>query len=164
LDFKYAFHPVVELKPGETCEWKRHFEGVCAHLIWYLNSQAERSPIERFMWAHVPTIVKGINKQIVKLGFNPYSKRAVEYGLAHLEKLGIIARVSRKRVGPAIHNGFIVGPHYHSCRMVDETHCRFWCGGLQGLGFDRPGVTAGQFVFHGPACPCADCMRRYKTR
>ena len=164
MDFKYSFHPVVELQPGESCSWQHHFDKVCGHVIWYLDAQAERRPIERFVWVHIDTIVAGINKQIVKLGHKPYHKRAVEYALAHIEDLEIIARIGRKRVGAAWHHGFLVAPHRQSCHLIDETHCKFsFSLKLKSFRFDRPGVKAGEFIFHGPKCACEFCKRRYNT-
>jgi hypothetical protein len=48
--------------------------------------------------------------------------------------------------------------------MIDDSHCKFWCGGLnlKSFGYDKPGATAGEFIFHSPKCPCEDCKRRYK--
>jgi hypothetical protein len=132
LDFKYAFHPVVELAPGEICGWPKHFENVFADVIWFLDGQARRNPALGFTWVFVETILDGINKNRIKLGKKPYKKRAVEYALHLLEDLGIIVRVPGRRWKGQKRMGYFVARHDEAC-MPSGNACRFMSGDDAGL-------------------------------
>jgi len=149
-----SFRKDVPLKPGEVCDWPRHFRmGVLRDVMTYLEAQAKRHPIERFTWVRVSTILVGCSKHRKQ----PYSHAAVEAALTFLTELGIIARVSQMEIEGRICGGYLVALHDHACKPI-EGRCSFWCGGLSGLRFNKPGVRVTAAKFHGPTCDCADCV------
>jgi hypothetical protein len=130
--------------PGEECNWKRHFLYVLRELIGYLESMAVLND-SRFVLSHIDTIVAGCNQ--FRKGRKPYSKRVVEYALAFLESLGIIARVPvMEWKNPQGHlsdyRGFVIAPHAQCC-MLGDGRCTFWCGAVMGLGHNRQGNRRG---------------------
>jgi hypothetical protein len=132
LEFKFAFTPTVEIQPGKTCCWADHFDGVAREVIWYLDAQARRWPIDRFTYVFVKTMVAGINKNRARLGLKPYAEVSIHKAIAYLKDLGIIVSVSRMKFKGQIRHGYLVARHDDACDLVGN-ECQFMGGGDSGL-------------------------------
>lgn len=114
------FTKIVPLKNGETCtSLKRHYKNCAREVIGYLESVLKHFPDEeRFVWAHVATIVKRCNKH--RKSKAPYKQRAVEYALTFLRGQLVLTPTERVRRG-VLRQGWILA--HHDAITVAENGC-----------------------------------------
>lgn len=117
--FARNFKPIVQLKPGEMCSWKRHYRGALRELIGILNLWASNDP-EHFVYAGLDEMVRHCKRYKGK----GYSRRQVLYALKELREREIVSKpVTRFRFGQEI-IGVIVVAHdmlvtrHHDCFCV----------------------------------------------
>lgn len=118
---KKSFTKRVPLSPGQTCDsLKRHYKLCAREVVGYLDKLAANDQ-ERFVWPHVPTIVKNCNlRRKVKKG---YGIRQVNYVLAGLHCQRVLTDAERVR-GGVLRQGWIVAPH-NAVTVVEDNCCDF---------------------------------------
>jgi hypothetical protein len=108
--FSPNFRAIVQLKPGETCSWRRHFRGVTRNLIGQLDLWAANDP-DRLVYAGLKAIVKATKRYKGE----PYSRTAVLAALRSLRADKIVGKlVTCTRAGYGT-TGFFVAEHDALC-------------------------------------------------
>jgi hypothetical protein len=101
-----GFNGEVVLDADEHCEWRKHFRtGTCVYQVaLVLENQARRNP-QRFVFAHIPTIVNQVNTNNAKKfrkkagrKFADYSQSAVEQVLKAFRDVGLLSQLRREHV------------------------------------------------------------------
>lgn len=124
--FSRSFKPIVQIKPGEMCSWKRHYRGALRELVGILNLWASNDA-ERFVPAGLDAMVRHCKRYKGK----GYSRRQVLYALRELRAREIVSKpVTRFRFGQEI-TGVIVAAHDTLAARHDGCLCVFH-------GFDVP--------------------------
>lgn len=118
--FSRSFRPIVELKEGEMCSWRRHYRGALRNLIGILNLWASNDP-DRFVYAGLEAIVKNCKRYKGK----GYSRSAVLAALRELRgRQHIVSNlVTCTRFGYET-SGFSVAAHDTLC-VREGNRCVF---------------------------------------
>jgi hypothetical protein len=120
--FANSYRRTVPLGGNKTCSLKRHFCGVLHEVVGYLDLLASKHPENRFVYAHVDTILKHCSRFDSK---NKYSKTAIEKSLAYLRTRHVISARLVRFCDGHLRDGFIVAPHEHLTISPSATKCCF---------------------------------------